>query len=284
MASLPSSVVSKIIPSAVVGDLAFHLSLQARSPLPPPTALLLGWYASTPRQLSKYSEFYSSRGYNTIALTLPHVAVFGSDASNLRSRIATELESIYVAEIPESLEPNTLVHTFSNGGVFCLHNLLPSSTPALFQSLQAVVSDSAPCYLYPAAGAKAMSHGLSTDRSKQRMIAALLTPLFAIPGALGWAFGLATGTPSIMERYWNTCADYPFRGPELYIYSDADELCDVHQLELLIDLRRKASTSHVESVNFKTTPHVLHYKNEKDKYTKVVEEFLGTLRDKASKM
>lgn len=66
---------------------------------------------------------------------------------------------------------------------------------------------------------------------------------------------------------------YPFAGPELYLFSDSDALCDTTSLEALIAKRAEdKGADKVMSHNFKTTPHVLHMRFEKDEYERARSE------------
>jgi hypothetical protein len=164
---------------------------------------------------------------------------------------------------------------FSNGGAFGLLHLTPSQTPSIFRQLQGVIWDSAPCYLHAVAGARALSYGITKRKGGRKLVEFALAPLFFIAGSIRT---MVTGV-DLREDYWTRLKDYPFKGPEIYLYSDNDALCDVPKLEELIAERRngKEEGVTVEGWNFKSSPHVLHYRIHKDDYERKIEHFVKGL-------
>lgn len=236
--------------------------------------LLLGWYASNAKQLAKYSKFYNSRGIDTLALTLPHSAVFSSQARARANQaaIAKSIETVITSTIPT---PNKLVaHVLSNGGYFGLLSIEPATTPTLFKLLEGggLVIDSAPAYLHAIAGARAISYSMTQKTFARSLIAALVTPLFVLNGMYT---RLTTGI-DVQASYWERSINYPHNGPELYLFSTADLLVDAEKLEGLISAR-KATNSKITSFDFIDSPHVLHYRVYSSKYEELLENFLKNL-------
>ena len=226
------TVTSLVVKSSTVKNLSFTINTlnpveSTTSSSNPPLALLLGWYASSPKQVAKYSTLYNKMGFNTVALTLPHNSVFGTPSAvhGLRSKIAVDIESVLTSSsVPAP--PSVVAHVFSNGGVFGLNYLLPGTTPFLWSKLKGIITDSAPCYLHATSGARAVSYGITGSPFLRSVIAAALLPVFYVPAL---AMKLA-GAEDIGEEFWNRCKDYPFEGPMMYFYSDGDLLCDVKEL------------------------------------------------------
>jgi len=189
LASGPFKLNSRVIPSSFIPGLSYYYtsppSTSSPSSRSPPLSLLLGWYASTPKQVSKYAQIYNGLGFNTISLTLPHEAVFGNQESTrkLRDAVAVELESIVNDRTIVPPSSPIVMQVFSNGGAFGLLHLTPSLTPSIFHSLKGVVYDSAPCYLHAVAGARALSYGITNRQGGRKMVEFALSPLFYIAGA-----------------------------------------------------------------------------------------------------
>ncbi|GMI33826.1 hypothetical protein TeGR_g5943 [Tetraparma gracilis] len=138
------------------------------------------------------------------------------------------------------------------------------------QRLSGVIYDSAPCYLHAISGARAFSYGLAQGEMARSLITALLVPVFVVWGAVGF---VASGGVNFQNEFWERCVQYPFAGPELYLFSDSDALCDTTSLEALIAKRAEdKGADKVMSHNFKTTPHVLHMRFEKDEYERARSE------------
>jgi hypothetical protein len=202
MAPPPARALSKVLPSAVEGC-AYYLQHASTSKPSPPLVLLMGWYASTPKQVQKYAQHYNALGSPTLHLTLPHEAVFGKRTRELQDAICGELEALVkdpATPLPE--HSSVVVHAFSNGGVFGLLQVLPSTTPALFSKLSGVIYDSAPCYLHAISGARAFSYGLAQGEMARSLITALLVPVFVVRGAVGF---VASGGVNFQNEFWERC-------------------------------------------------------------------------------
>ena len=188
------------------------------------------------------------------------------------------MEKLLREEVPTSKK--VIIHCFSNGGVFFLNNILPEKSQFIFPKIYKIIYDSAPCYLDAISGARAMSYGFTSKPLYRTVIANLLVPVFFFGGI---AKNLISGeNPAIV--FWEKCRTYPFYGDELFLYSDNDALCDVDKLQGLIEARRAVKVENgcsgvTDSVNYKTSPHVLHYKMFPVEYEMKVFDFIGDTLD-----
>mmetsp|Transcript_5539 Transcript_5539/g.6797 ORF Transcript_5539/g.6797 Transcript_5539/m.6797 type:complete len:290 (+) Transcript_5539:95-964(+) len=271
--------VQTVLPSSLK-DLNYYFNYNSsddshsQSDLPNSLILIMGWYASTPKQVQKYADIYNTQGFNTVHLTLPHSAVFGFEAFQNQQAIAKDIEDLLSNgdKIPISPPSMIVAHVFSNGGVFGLMHFLPTTTPILFSKLSGVIYDSGPCYPTATCGARALSYGITNNATSRRLLTILFWPFFFM---LQEIIGRFDTLPN--RDFWARCISYPFKGPDLYLYSESDLLCDTLQLESLIEIRnrRHYDIGGVTRHNFKTTQHVLHYRQEEEKYLKLVHDFIA---------
>jgi len=259
-----------VLPSLTVTNLSFSIN-SAVSTSPLPTALLLGWYASTPEHLDKYAQFYNSLGYNTVSLTLPHPAIFGTNTLKRQRQIALELESHFTdPATPFPSLTTTIAVAFSNGGYFGLLSITSENCPTLFPTITNIIADSAPCALYASAGARAISYGISGRDATRNLLTFAITPLFYVAGAVQYVFNVGEDHAGFFQR----CRDYPFQGQELYLYSDGDKLCDIPALTQLIEARKEKCQ--VTANNFGSTQHVQHMRESQAAYESLVKKFLNS--------
>lgn len=154
--------------------------LVVRPPCPPPVALsrltlpllpalparqvLCGWVGCQDRFLRKYSELLNEAGYPTVRSICPKSAIFWPFEGRRRAWAADLLRFVDLASGAGSERPLVL-YAFSNGGAFVAEQVdaLVGGTAAPFAHLRprlaGVAFDSAPAYLLPSSGARALGEG-----------------------------------------------------------------------------------------------------------------------------
>lgn len=68
--------------------------------------------------------------------------------------------------------------------------------------------------------------------------------------------------------------------PQLYLYSEEDELIGVKDVEEYIEhVKKKLNVQYVDSYNFKDSQHVQHFRKYPDIYKKCINEFLNKVEE-----
>ena len=244
----------------------------------PTHVILFGWMGAQRRHVSKYADMYAAApGENfrtTIAIADP------ADIMLIRRDQLVE----YGVGILEQVEADSqddgpiVVHCFSNGGVFVWNFLLrlahgldppPASISEeqvalikrVCERVDAEIFDSAPCYLLLRSGVSAIDVGLAGNGFARIS----LKIAFLLGAGLQALVDKLRGRPAEPERYWERVTASPCSARQLYIYSDADPICDVPALEALIEARA-ARGIQVSTLHFETSNHVAHFRVHPDEY------------------
>lgn len=89
---------------------------------PRPTALLLGWYGSSRRNMSKYAVLYRNFGYHTVQTSAPTSVVFSLSGSSRQPFLLSVLRVLNADQ--RLLAGGLVLVAFSNGGACVLPCLL----------------------------------------------------------------------------------------------------------------------------------------------------------------
>jgi hypothetical protein len=265
-----------------------------------PTCLLLGWFGSSRRSLSKYANVYRAMGYNTVQTTAPPSVVFSlSQAAALPFLLS--LFRVLAAD-PRLLAGGLVIAPFSNGGAVVLPRLAdllgraPPTSPtsalpppaaaaaaahgvpavtvaelglhaddlpgiaAIRDHLAAVVFDSSPCYQHPEHAARALVGGLGID-SRPWLSAAVAFVLRLGCRLQELLYGDVRG------RFWASVRSARYPCPELYMYSAADELLDEVALDELVTHRKRAKLGDVRVWRVEDSPHVQLFTTHRTTYS-----------------
>lgn len=247
--------VTKSRPSA-----CFTLTASLRTPSAPqrPLVCVVGFLGCPPRVASSIARTYSdSLSYDSAWVVPPPSVVFSSTDAPKRAfalALADALASDDVRQGP------VVLASFSNAGAYILchlHEFLrDAETPerkALFASISAVVYDSGPCsFTSPVLGARALLAAAGSSSGPVDVLKAGWTSgLFWVSNVV--RTGDATG--SLFSRLQR--AVFPNAG-ELYIFSDADVLCDAQALEEFLATRTLPAGKPLLLHRFHGSPHCDH--------------------------
>lgn len=238
--------------------------------------VLFGWMGAHRRHVDKYAAMYeSAEGMTTTVAVASPV-----DIMLIRRNQLIEFGVDVLRQVSERAAEGSpiAVHCFSNGGVFVwnfllrlAHDLDPAP-PSLSEEdiglvkriigrVVAEVFDSAPCYLLLRSGVSAIDVALANNAvARIGLKSAFL--FFAVSAAL---INQLRGLPAEPELYWDRCTSSPCTARQLYIYSDADPICDVPSLERLIDQRASRKID-VTRLHLQTSGHVAHYREQPERY------------------
>jgi hypothetical protein len=86
---------------------------------------------------------------------------------------------------------------------------------------------------------------------------------------------------SLIDELHQTLENQPLHISQLYLYSSNDPLIPYQQIEYHIGLQRQRGV-HVRSFNFKTSPHVAHFKYFPDVYEQLVLDFIKDITTSTS--
>lgn len=261
---------------------------------PPPLIILIGWYASTLRQLSKYEDLHRlvNPSCTLLTFTLPKEVVFGApfaldNGVNAQVAILDAL-SLAIKSDARLSHSSVTVHAFSNGAVFLTRHL---TYPCEFfetyphikylkENLKNIIYDSSPVYPSISVGARALTIGSGYTNEPNSLLELLVVrPALLTTGAvkhvLRSAFGEGVEEGNSLSTFWNDMTHGVINDScrELYMYSDTDRLTPVDKLDELI-LTRKGEGMNVTSVRFKGTAHVRHMLEKRDVYEGTVRTFL----------
>ena len=186
--------------------------------------MVLGWLGAQDKHLKKYSDLLEEAGFATGRSIAPKSVLFGTRAS--QRTYALQVLSATLADSAPALP--IAFYLFSNGGAFVYRAMLSwlVSDPAFADVRarhRATCFDSAPCYLHPDLGARALSENVRSPVGKA--LIRCLFSLFAIVSS-----GLGGG--DLAGEYWRELRDDPLQAPTLYLYSEDDPLCDPQKLAL----------------------------------------------------
>ena len=186
--------------------------------------VVLGWLGAQDKHLKKYSDLLEEAGFATGRSIAPKSVLFGTRAS--QRTYALQVLSATLADSAPALP--IAFYLFSNGGAFVYRAMLPwlVSDPAFADVRarhRATCFDSAPCYLHPDLGARALSENVRSPAGK-----ALIRCLFSLFAIVSSGFG----SVDLAGEYWRELRDDPLQAPTLYLYSEDDPLCDPQKLAL----------------------------------------------------
>jgi Eukaryotic protein of unknown function (DUF829) len=242
--------------------------------------LLLGWFASSKRNVSKYAALYRAMGYNTVSTTAPPSVVFSMSHDESQPFLLSILRAL--AADPRLLAGGLVIHAYSSGGAIILPRLdmlfraaglgpspglvdgivaLPASVPsglfgptpqpalhpedmpvvtAVYHAMAGIVFDSCPCYMHPVTGADCLISGF--DLPPNSFGARLFRAGFYTLVRL--QFLLYGNVPA---RFWDGVTNAHYPCPELYLYSTADVLLDYERVDALVEMRRKLRHSRTDA-------------------------------------
>ena len=254
--------------------------------------VLAGWLGCTDRALDKYARLYQGLGYSTLSVIAPPMTVIEASMQEyspfmhqLANQVLCQLISSKISVDKQTNNNRDFViylvfHSFSNGGCFLYEQIrliLQGRSRSLKQvntgasnvkiRMIGAVFDSSPAYYFIDKDGniegleRAMKYASKFDRIKF------------------WFRNIFHATcdkeQHIMRarKYWDRMRNSSVLFPELYCYSDNDELAPYFHLNELIRYRKK-SNSNVLATLFERSPHCCHLLTQPYMYSLVISNFL----------
>lgn len=262
--------------------------------------VLLGWLGAKQKHLSRYAEWYTSRGFHAITFTFPMSEVLSYQVGG-KAEQEVELLVNHLGEwLEEEHGKNLVFHTFSNTGWLTYGVMLEKfqkQDPSLLGRIRGCIVDSAPVAApdpqvwasgFSAAFLKKQSiatRGSTTSHEsakegsfvtktvKEPKPAVTETALLVV---LEKFFEVVLNLPTVNRRLSDVVTMLSSRQPncpQLYIYSSADRVIPARSVESFIEQQRR-SGHEVRSCDFISTPHVDHFRNHPQLYTSQLTRFL----------
>ncbi|KAL0966071.1 hypothetical protein UPYG_G00290530 [Umbra pygmaea] len=255
-----------VFPDALISERHWHETKE-------PVVILLGWAGCRDKHLTKYSSIYNKQGCVTIRYTAPLKTVFVSEPFGYKELSNTAkklLEILYDYDVENS---PILFHVFSNGG-FMLYRyiveLLHSHKQFSTLCIVGAVVDSAPGSGNVRGALRALKATLGPKINI--MLRFVLLALFAVTVFL-LRVVLYPLTKYIHRNHFDAFRDHPPSWPQLYLYSTADQVICFTDVELMVRALKGKGIS-VESIDFKTSSHVSHFRDFPEEYSKLCLDFL----------
>ncbi|PWA69793.1 alpha/beta-Hydrolases superfamily protein [Artemisia annua] len=250
--------------------------------------VLLGWLGAKQKHLKKYADWYTSKGFHVITFTFPMSEVLSYQVGGK----AEEHVDLLVNHLAEWLEDecgkNLVFHTFSNTGWLVYGAMLEKfqrQDANLMDRIKGCIVDSAPV---AAPDPQVWASGFSAAILKKNSIAAKgyrNTDDIAAKPAMS-----ETALLMVLEKFFDVILNLPTVSrrlsdvlvqlksgqpscPQLYIYSSADKVIPAGSVESFIEAQQRTGRV-VRSCNFKSTPHVDHFRHEPELYTTHLSQFL----------
>nr|XP_043616646.1 transmembrane protein 53-B [Erigeron canadensis] len=264
------------------------------------TVVVLGWLGSQQKHLKRYAEMYSLLGMNVITFPTSVNDVLGFDLGRRMEKRVEDLSDEIVKWMEnkdgdDGRERFLIFHTFSNTGWLAygaILNQLQGREEILKKIKGCVVDSGGAAGLDP----KVWSAGFTTAMLKKQSSAVYAS---SETGELqNGATIVSTDKPSctevllltVFEKFFTYLLQYPDiklklinvistlsvnqpPHPQLYLYSTADKVIPFQKIEAFAEEQKKQGRK-VTTFNFKSTPHVDHYRTFPHTYRSVIQNFL----------
>ncbi|KAK1433292.1 hypothetical protein QVD17_10202 [Tagetes erecta] len=264
------------------------------------TVVVLGWLGSKQKHLRRYAEMYNVLGMNAVTFAASVNDVLGFDLGrNIEARIAELSDELvlWMEEKDDGRERFLVFHTFSNTGWLvygAVLNLLQGRDEVVERIIGCVVDSGGDPELDPkvwAAGfttailkkqssavnssseAGEVQNGVTnvnTDVKEPLFVECLLLTLFEK------FFTYFLAVPDIKKRLTKvitTLSENQPSCPQIYLYSTADKVIPFQRTESFAEHQKKLGRQ-VTTFNFKSSPHVDHYRTFPAMYRSLIQNFL----------
>ncbi|KAL8118045.1 uncharacterized protein LOC141723522 isoform X2 [Apium graveolens] len=278
------------------------------------TVVLLGWLGSNRKHMRRYAELYESRGIQAVSFVAPVRDMLSVDLGRTFlqriSGLVVEMSDWVSEKEKDGRERFLLFHTFSNTGWLAYGAILEhlQGRPDILDKIKGCVFDSGGD---PNIDPKVWAAGFAAALLKKRSSAAypsveagennavesktnaaklgpkepLLVEVVLLL-LLEKLFSFLLNTPDLNQRLTKIISVLSKNQPpcpQLYLYSSDDKVIPYQSVELFIEEQKKMGRT-VHSFNFKSTPHVDHYRTCPTLYSSQLQSFLDECLDTVKQM
>ena len=278
-------------PLTMVKDVRFRVDipddLVASSKDDTPFVVVCGWFGSRDKNVKKYTQEFNRLGCGTLRTIMPDALVFSPFNGGREAYARDLLHAVRSARREHGMSGGPLYLMFMSNGGCWLHVAMTRtgmlSPTGEFSDLDKAVSerggivfDSSPVFMSMASCAKAISLGMSPMSPIRCAIVMCLLYVAAAVIALG-SFLTTGGLEAVPPRvFWKNVRLAPGGRRELYLFSDADQVCDAHKVAELIEERRQdtARDCRITEVRWKDSRHCAHLIDKREEYVAALTTFL----------
>ncbi|XP_076885554.1 uncharacterized protein LOC143535104 [Bidens hawaiensis] len=251
--------------------------------------VLLGWLGAKQKHLKKYADWYTSKGFHVITFTFPMSEILSYQVGGKTEQYIDSLVTHLSEWLEEECNHNLVFHTFSNTGWLVYGAMLEkfqTQDHTLMERIKGCIVDSAPVAAsdpqiwasgFSAAFLKKNSIAATGYRNKDDIAAKPTLQEVALLVVLEKFFHVVLNLPAIDKRLSNVLVQLKSGQPscpQLYFYSSADKVIPAGSVESFIEVQQRMGHV-VRSCNFKSTPHVDHFRHEPELYTTHLSQFLN---------
>ncbi|KAL8231084.1 hypothetical protein R6Q57_000862 [Mikania cordata] len=265
------------------------------------TVVVLGWLGSKQKHLRRYAEMYNMFGMNAVTFAASVNDVLGFDLGRkMEARVAAltdELVSWLEKKENDGRERFLIFHTFSNTGWLAYGSILnmlqdrvelvekikgcvvdsggdpeldPKVWAAGFTTAMLKKQSSAVNSSFEAEDIQNRAANVNIDVKEPLFIESLLLTLFEK------LFMYLLELPDIKKRLTKVTtilSENQPSYPQIYLYSTSDKVIPFQKIESFAEHQKKLGRR-VTTFNFKSTPHVDHYRTFPDTYRSLIRNFL----------
>jgi hypothetical protein len=242
-----------------------------------PLVILFGWAGAQDRYLAKYTKYYEEKGFASVSYTVPIAEV---RSFSCYRRFALD---VYEKVLDQEITSPIFFHLFSMNGCSlftALWNLLDTvpNGNSIRSLVKGIIFDSSPANVMPWQAANAISFatlppsaysGLS--RNTYRL---LLTGIFSVHRAI--IYLRSKFEQDLYEQnyaYFRLLKIPDLPKNQLYLYSQADDICSDHSIEEFLSAQKDRSCR-VESKCWENSLHCQHYRQHPEEYADLSVSFI----------
>ena len=236
-----------------------------------------GWHGARDKNVKKYTDEFNKWGVATVRTIMPGHLTFSPVNSGRAAFTRDLLLSTRAARQTHGLADKPLYFMFmSNGGCWIwatmhVEGSLDGEFADLGEALSGVMFDSSPAFMTVGSGAKVLRLG-----AHPALALAVTVAFYVAAGIMGLYSLLTTASLDAVppKMFWRAVRDAKPRAKELYLFSDADALCDAARVAALI-AERGENGAKTEFVRWEHSRHCAHLLDEREQYLGALRAFLG---------
>eukprot|EP01080_Neovahlkampfia_damariscottae_P001357 gene1357-11439_t len=225
-----------------------------------PFVVLIGWISSSKKHLKVYADFYQRNKIDCIYFTPPDSY---HPYPAWMEGVAKELLE-FIEKTPKFVNRKVFFHAFS-GNALTYSYIVKNMTKEFSELVLGAIFDSSPAHI------TFENAYLSVTQTSNSCIFNNLAYAFL------WLTGCILDVPEIDKNYFERLQDPKTNYPQLYLYSEDDNLTPAKYIEEWINEEKKRVM--VKAKKWSKSKHVQHFRIHKEEYSKEVLSFISFCKD-----